>query len=211
MEINTMDQTSLFAVTISRQLGSGGAFIGQQLAKNLNIFYADREIIRRAAKRFSVLEEELESCEEKKGSFWGSFLHSYGLGFSDPYKPPQIILPPDLVLFNAESEIIKHITSERSAVIIGRCGSHLLREHPNHLSIFLHSDITFRIKRVQELYNVTEKIAEKMVIKSDKERAQYYHIYTGKEWTDARQYDISINTSKIELDKCVKLIMKFLE
>ena len=206
-----MDQTSPFAITISRQLGSGGAYLGQQLARNLNIFYADREIISRAAKQFSVLEEDLESIDEKKNSFWESFLHSFELGFSDPYKPPQIVLPPDLILFNAESEIIKHIAKERSAVIVGRCGSYILRNHPNHLSIFLHGDIAFRIKRVEKLFNVTEKVAEKMIAKSDKERSQYFHSFTGEEWTDARQYDISINTSKIDPDNSVKLIMKFLE
>jgi len=206
-----MDQTSPFAITISRQLGSGGAYLGQQLARNLNIFYADREIISRAAKQFSVLEEDLESIDEKKNSFWESFLHSFELGFSDPYKPPQIVLPPDLILFNAESEIIKHIAKERSAVIVGRCGSYILRNHPNHLSIFLHGDIAFRIKRVEKLYNVTEKVAEKMIVKSDKERSQYFHSFTGEEWTDARQYDLSINTSKIDPDNSVKLIMKFLD
>jgi len=206
-----MDQTSLFVITISRQLGSGGAYLGQQLARNLNIYYADREIISQAAKQFSVLEEELESKEEKKDSFWESFLHSFELGFSDPYKPPQITLPPDLVLFNAQSEIIRHIAKERSAVIIGRCGSYILRDHPNHVSIFLHADFAFRIKRVQKLYNVTESAAEKMVIKSDKERSQYFHSFTGEEWTDARQYDISLNTGKIDIDNSVQLIMKFLE
>ncbi len=206
-----MDQSSLFVVTISRQLGSGGAYLGQQLARSLNVYYADREIISRAAKQFSVLEEDLESIDEKKNSFWDSFLHSFELGFADPYKPPQIVLPPDLVLFNAESEIIKHIAQERSAVIIGRCGSYVLREHPNHVSIFLHGDKSFRIKRVQKLYNVSENEAEKMVVKSDKERSQYYHSFTGEEWTDARQYDISINTSKIDFENSVKLIMKFLE
>jgi len=211
MEENTMDKNSLFAITISRQLGSGGAYLGQQLAKNLGVFYADREIISQAAKQFSVLEKDLESIEEKKGSFWGSFLHSFEIGYSDPYKPPQITLPPDLILFNAQSGIIKQIAKERSAVIIGRCGSHILREYPNHLSIFLHGDIPFRIKRVQKLYNVTEEVAKQMIVKSDKDRAQYFHSFTGEEWTDARQYDLSINTSKMDFENSLKLIMKFLE
>ena len=206
-----MDLNSLFVITISRQLGSGGAYLGQLLAKRLNIFYADREIISQAAKQFSVLEQDLESIDEKKNSFWDSFLHSFELGFADPYKPPQIILPPDLILFNTESEIIKHIVKERSAVIIGRCGSYILRDHPNHVSIFLHGDEDLRIKRVEKLYSVTEKAAKQMVAKSDKERSQYFRSFTGREWTDARQYDVSINTSKIDLDKSVELIMKFLE
>ena len=144
-----MKKTSPFVITISRQLGSGGAYIGQQLAKNLNIFYADREIIGQAAKQLSVLNEDLESRDEKILSFWQSFIRSFAIA-PDVYVPPQIIAPTDRGLFKTESEIIARIAKERSAVIIGRCGSYILREHPNHVSIFLHGDITFRKGRIQK-------------------------------------------------------------
>lgn len=205
-----MKKTSPFVITISRQLGSGGAYVGQQLANNLNFFYADREIIRQAAKQLSVLEEALESRNEKIISFWQSFLHLCTF-ISDTYRPPQFIAPTDRELFKAEAEIIEHIAKERSAVIIGRCGSHILCEHPNHVSIFLHGDITFRKGRIQKLYNVSEEVAGKMIVQNDKERAYYNYTFTGKEWTDARQYDISIDTSKIGLDESVELILKYLE
>ena len=65
-----MKNTSPFVITISRQLGCGGAYVGQQLAKHLDVFYADREIISQAAKQFSVLEEDLKSRDEKILSFW---------------------------------------------------------------------------------------------------------------------------------------------
>jgi cytidylate kinase len=206
-----MKKTSPFVITISRQLGSGGAYVGQQLANNLNIFYADREIISQAAKQLSVLEEALESRNGKIISFWQSFLHLCTF-IADPYTPPQIIIAPtDRELFKVETEIIERIAKERSAVIIGRCGSHILCEHPNHVSIFLHGDITFRKGRIQKLYNVSEEVAGKMIVQNDKERAYYNHTFTGKEWTDARQYDLSIDTSKIGIDESVELILKYLE
>jgi CMP/dCMP kinase len=68
-----MKENSQIVITISRQLGSGGAYIGQQLAKKLNIVYLDREIIRLAAKKLSVLEDELESRDERKRSFCNPF------------------------------------------------------------------------------------------------------------------------------------------
>jgi cytidylate kinase len=206
-----MKQTSPFAITISRQLGSGGAYVGQQLAKSLNFFYADREIICRAAKQLSVVEEELESRDEKMLSFWQLYLRSYALGTPDIYIPPQIAVPTDRELFTAEKKIIEHIAEERSAVIVGRCGSYILHGHPNHISIFLHGDITFRKSRIQKLYNVSEEVAGKMIAQSDKERAHYHHTFTGNEWTDARQYDLSIDTSKTGVDKSVELISKYLE
>ena len=206
-----MGTTSPFVITISRQLGSGGAYIGQKLAKNLNIFYADREIITRAAKQFSVLEKDLESTEEKKGSFWQSLIQSYGFGTLDAFVPPQITLPTNSVLFKAETIIIEHIAKEGSAVIIGRCGSHILSDLPNHVSLFLHADISFRIKRIQQIYKLSKNDATEKVIQSDKERSLYYHTFTGEEWADSRQYDISLNTSKIGLDNSLEFIMKYLE
>jgi CMP/dCMP kinase len=206
-----MKQASPFVITISRQLGSGGVYVGQQLAKIINIFYADHEIIRQAAKQLSALEEDLEFHDEKITSFWKSFLQLYTTGTPDVYMPPKNNIPTRRDLFKAETEIIERIAKERSAVIIGRCGAYVLREHPNHVSIFLHGDITFRKGHIQTLYNVSEEIAGKMVAKSDEERALYHRTFTGKEWTDARRYDISIDTSKIGLDKSVELILKYLE
>jgi CMP/dCMP kinase len=205
-----MKETSPFVITISRQLGSGGAYIGQQLAKSLNVFYADHEIISQAAKQLSVLQEDLESRDEKILSFWKSFIRSYAVA-PDTYVPPRFIPPTDRELFKTESAIITRIAGERSAVIIGRCGSHILREHPNHVSIFLHSDITFRIGRVLKLCAVSEEVAGKRIVQSDKERALYHRTFTGKEWADARRYDISMDTSKTGLDKSAALILKYLE
>jgi len=205
-----MNRTSLFIITISRQLGSGGAYIGQMLAKDLNIFYADREIINQAAKQFSVLEEDLQYREEKTISFWESFFQSFTYA-SQIYIPPQIMGPTDRELFDVETEIIKRIANVRSAVIIGRCSTNIFCHHPNHVSIFLHANTAFRKSRIQKLYNVTEEVAGRMIIQSDKERALYYQTFTGKEWTDARQYDLVIDTSKIGLDKSEALIIKYLE
>jgi len=205
-----MRKPAPFVITISRQLGSGGAYVGKQLAKILNVFYADREIICQAAKQFSVLEEDLESRDEKILSFWQSFIQSFAIA-PGVYIPPQIMVPTERELFETESEIIRRIAKERSAVIIGRCGSYILREHPHRISIFLHGDITFRKSRIQKLYNISEKVAEEMIAKSDKERAHYNHTFTGKEWTDARQYNLSIDTSKIGVDKSIEVILKYLE
>lgn len=219
-----MKKTSPFVITISRQLGSGGAYIGQQLAKNLNVLYLDREIICQAAKQFSMLEEDLEARDEKVKSFWESLLQPFTLCDPDSYLlqlftlydqdnyvPPQIFQPTDHELFKAEAEIIKRIARERPAVIIGRCGSYILREHPKHISVFLYGDIAFRKNRVQEVYNVSMETAEKMIIQSDSDRYRYHYKHTKKKWTDARNYDISIDTSKIGVDKSTDFILNYLE
>jgi cytidylate kinase len=206
-----MNENSQIVITISRQLGSGGAYIGQQLAKKLNISYLDREIIRLAAKKLSVLEDELEPRDERILSFWQSFLQLGGYNGPEVYIPPHIFAPTDRELFEAEADIIKRTVNNRSAVIIGRCGSHILRARPNHISIFLHADIEFRKGRIEKLYNISQEASSKMIAKSDSERSRYHYLLTGKEWTDARQYDLSIDTSKIGVDNGVQLILQYLE
>ena len=207
-----MEKTTKFSITISRQLGSGGAYIGQQLAKKLDIFYADREIIDRVARQYAVLEEDVASNDEKIISFWQSFLQFNTIS-TDLYVPPKLQAPTDKELFQAEAEIIEHIVEERSAVIIGRCGAYTLRDDPNSVNVFLHGDTASRIKRIQGLYQVSEDTAESMIDQSDKDRARYCRIVTNKEWewNDSRNYDLTIDTGKLGVDKCVELILDYLK
>lgn len=207
-----MEKTKSFVITISRQLGCGGAYVGQQLAKKLNIFFADREIISKAAKQLSTLEENLESRDERKLSFWQSFMNTNpqtGGVYMAPVSP--ILEFTDDELFTVESNIIKHIASEGSAVLIGRCGFDVLSQHPNHVSVFMHADKEFRNDRIQKLYNQSHSNADKMIEKSDKERAAYCKTFTGKEWADALNYDISIDTSKLGIDNTVEFILNYLK
>lgn len=192
-------------ITISRQIGSGGAYIGQKLAKKLDIGYVDREIIAQAAKAFSIQEDDLESIDEKTPSFWQSFFQST-ICSPDVYLPPQLFVPTEEAIFKVETEIIQRIAKNRSAVIIGRCGSHILRDNPNHLSVFLYADTKFRKKRIEELYKVSGKEAEKMIEQSDGERARYHQLLVEKTWSDATQYDLCINTSKMGIDNTIELI-----
>lgn len=204
-----MEETTTYAITISRQLGSGASLIGQYLAKELGIFYADREIIRQTAQKLSMPEDNLEQREETLLSFWNSFFHINGYT-AETHIPPEMNFPFDHELFDAESEVIKRIADERSAVIIGRCGFHALREHPNCINIFLHADTKFRNERVQQLFNVPETEAERMIVRSDKDREAYCKTFTGKKWGDTQNYDLTIDTSKVGVENAAKLILKYI-
>jgi CMP/dCMP kinase len=206
-----MTPSKSFSISISRQLGAGGSFVGQQLASRLNIFFADRDIVRYAANRLSTFEENLESREERLLSFWHSLLKT--LPQKDVLTVPAVASAleyTDQELFDTEAEIIKKIVHEKSAVILGRCGHYILRDEPNHISVFLHANQEFRINRVMKLYNLQHDEATKIVEKSDKERAAYCKMFTHKEWMNATNYDLSIDTSKFSLEQSVELILQYI-
>ncbi|HOT44196.1 MAG TPA: cytidylate kinase-like family protein [Spirochaetota bacterium] len=205
-----MKQKKQLVVTISRQLGSGGAYIGTQIAKKMDMMYADREIISEAAKKFSVGEADIVSCDERILSFWQSLLKASPFT-QDLYVPPRMKAPGDHELFEAEAEIIRCFARKHSAVIIGRCGFHVLRKMKNHVSLFFYAGTEFRINRIQEIYDVSPEAAATMIARSDRERSAYCKSITGKDWADARNYHLSIDTARAGIEKTVELTADYLE
>jgi cytidylate kinase len=202
-----MKETSPFVITISRQMGSGGAYLGKRLASRLNVLYLDREIVSQAAKELKTPVESLESRDEKLTPFWRSLLESYAYVTPTAYVPPPLHMPTDRELYSTESNIITRIAQQRSAVIVGRGGYYVLRRHPRCLSILLHADITFRQKRVQELYHVSAEEALKLIESVDKERERYLRALTGQNCMDARHYHLSLDTSVVGLEAAEEIIL----
>lgn len=205
-----MTQELPFVITISRQLGSGGSYLGQRLASKLNMLYLDREIISDVAEKLGVLAEDLESRDEKLISKWEFILNSLAYAQPEVYTLSEKILPSNKEIFQAEKDIILKVANEKRAVIIGRGGSYILRNHKNHLSIFLHADIGFRMQRLQELYGISSKEAEKSIESVDKSRARFIRELTGSDLYDTRQYHLSIDTGVLGLNGAEDLIINYL-
>lgn len=193
-----MSEQIPFVITISRQLGSGGTYLGQRVATRLGIHYADREIVRQAAVMLNVSEEAVEPMDERTTPIWQSLLRTFDKGRPElSYVPPANLPPHDDEFHLAESSVITQIAENCSAVIVGRGGYHLLRYNPRHLAVFLYADEDYRLKRIQEIYNVSAERAEQLMDTSDQNRKHYLHNITGGDWTDARQYHLSLDTSML--------------
>ena len=200
-----------FVITISHQLGSGGAYLGQKLSDLLGIPFIDREILKKVAKQLNLAESELTNREERLSSFWQSFSRIAEL--IDPAKSlsADSYIPTDKELFQLESDTIGRIAANSSAIIIGRCGRYILRNHPCHLSVLVHAEKPSRIKRLCELYHLSNLEAEKLIEVNDRERNAYIQTFTRQDWLNARLYDICVNTSITGLDKTVDLVMVCVE
>jgi len=197
-------------ITISRQLGSGGALLGQKLAEKMNLLYFDREIINNVAKKLGVTTENLEWCDEIVIPQWQSIVKAFAHAQDALYLPPEYFMPSSKEIFAAESDVILKVAKEKSAVIIGRCGAYVLRNHPKHVSIFLHADKEFRQQQLQKLYGASPKEAAKSIESTDKARARYIREFTGNDMYDVRQYHLSIDTGVLGLDGTENLIFEYL-
>lgn len=194
-------------ITIGRQCGSGGKVIGQKLAEKMGVKCYDKELLARAAKESGLCEELFETHDEKPTS---SFLYSlvmdtYSLGYTTS---AYMDMPINHKIFLAQFDTIKKLADEESCVIVGRCADYALADYPNTVSVFITSDDQSRIKRLSQVYDLSESKAKDMMLKTDKKRASYYNYYSSKKWGDARSYDFCINSGVLGLDGAADMILE---
>lgn len=95
--------------------------------------------------------------------------------------------------------------------MIGRCADYALAEDPNCLSVFIHADLQFRIRRIAAKYDLTDAKAKDRIVKTDKRRASYYNYYTSKKWGDIDSYHLSFDSGLLGVDGTVEMIKKAVE
>lgn len=102
---------------------------------------------------------------------------------------------------------------EDNFVIDGRLSFHFI---PNAVKIFLDADFDKRAERIfhdtiRNEHNVSlESSKEKLKKREDSERKRYMAYYN-LDPSEHRHYDLVVDTSKIDADKVVDKIIKFLE
>lgn len=199
-------------ITIARQLGSGGTYLGQLIASSFGLKYIDREVLHLCAEEFGYDEQELEARQERVSSFWEKLWQGLSLGRAEvPYVPPPLRPLSDKDLFDKQTEIMKELAKDTDCVIVGYGGAHILPSHPGKVNIFCHAPLSFRVRRVMELYHAqTEEEARRMILESDEMRKRYFMEMAGKDWVCAEIYHLSIDTSLLPLQELAELLIEML-
>jgi CMP/dCMP kinase len=206
-----------YVVTISHQLGSGGAYLGEKLAERLGIPFIDREILREVARQLDLVEADLENREERLSSFWQNYNRVAMLTDPAMSMAVQQYFPSDTELFELECATIQRIARQKPAIFLGRCGQYVLRKHPRRASILVTADKEARTMRLRELYRLSDAEAVDLIKKDDPKRDEYIRAFTKENWLDARHYDLCVTTSAVGWDcavdlaeKCVRVKLKLL-
>ena len=187
-------------ITISREFGSGGRFIGEEVAKKLEIAYYDKNIISQIAEKSGLSPEYIQENAElspKKGLFAYAFSGRDITGKS----------VEDMV-YEAQRNIILDLAEKEPCVIIGRNADYILKDRDDVLNVFIHGDMPEKIKRITGLYNVKEKEVVKMMADTDKRRRTNYNFYTDQSWGKASNYTLCLNSSQLGYDRCEMIIME---
>lgn len=203
-----MTKESPISLSVSRQFGSGGGLIGRGLANKLGFRFYDREIVMEAAKKMEVSYEEIESFDERYAPFWQGFLYACQYG-GTTYSPAEYV-PSDDYIHRVESEIILNAAQKESIVVVGRGANFVLKDEPNHFSIFVHASEAHRLERVQQMFGLNRQDALKLMQKTESSREAYVRKFTGHDVYDARHYNLAIDTGVLDLESIEDMILRSL-
>lgn len=187
-------------ITISREFGSGGRFIGEEVAKKLGMTYYDKNVITEIAEKSGLSPEYIQENAElspKKGLF------AYALAGRDITGKSV-----EDIVYEAQRKVILELVEKEPCVIIGRNADFILKDRDDVLNVFIHGNMPEKMQRISCLYNVSGQEAVKMMADTDKRRLANYNFYTEQKWGKASNYTLCLNSSQLGYDRCEMIIME---
>ena len=197
--IDTKKPNEHMIITIAREYGSGGRYIGRLVAEKLGLKFYDKEFIQKLAQKTGLSEEYIENSEQKR-EVLDNINNGYYAGMNNADE-----------LYVHEANLIKEIAKKESCVIIGRCADFVLKDRKDVTKIFIYNDMDSKIKRATKYYGLDKQKAEQEITKINKLRANHYKYYTDLEWDDHSHYDLCINSDALGVEKSAELICDFVK
>ncbi len=192
-------------VTISRELGSGGHAIGKLVAQKLGISFYDQELIQLTADQSGFTQDYIQENEQQLAHTLFYTLYEQNYAYTDE------TMPPLDALFMVQSKIIRDISEKESCIIVGRCADFVLKDCAPRFSVFIHADHTFRQQQIMQRYQVDPDEALKMMEDSDRKRSNYCRRFTGKEWGEASNYNLTIESSFFGVEQAADMLVQAIE
>lgn len=177
-----------FIISISREHGTNGKRIAEEVAKALNVSFFDKEEIM----KFAIDHKLTRNLSEQ--DLYDNFL--------------SLDANKDAIIH--QSTIIKEIAKTTDAVIVGRAVDYILKDNPRLIKIFLYAGMDYKINNIRHNYKDSKQEAEKNIVKSMKSRSMYYALISNQTWGAKENYDLCINC-EIGNERVVKAIVEYIK
>lgn len=186
-------------ISIGREFGSGGHEIGEKLSELYNIPLYDRNLLKEIASERNLDHATLEEYDEKKKRFV-IYRKVRGMDAS-----------PEVAVAHLQFNYLKDkAAAGESFVVMGRCAETMLKDNENMIPIFILADEEDKMERVMRIYEKNQKEAIDLMNYKDKARKDYHNHFCPIKWGDSRNYELSINSSKLGIDGTVKIIAEYI-
>ena len=212
-EVTVVEDSRLnnYVITIARGFGSGGRTIAGMLGDRLGIPSYEHRILAMASRMTGRDEDEFEEVDER---LRGKSLADRLRGLQKRLSPHAELnrFTSDDRLYEAEANIIRELGKSENCIIVGKAADYVLKDQDNVLSVYIEAPRDFCRKMVMDRMNIGPEEADRLITSTDRYRADYYQYYSrGNYWTNPVNYDITLNSERFGLEKCVDMIINALQ
>ena len=187
-------------ISIGREYGSAGLVLAEKLAEHYGLKLYDSNLLQEIAAEKKLNGEDLSEFDEKRHN---KFLYRTVRNMNSS--------PEDNVANIQFNYLKERAKAGDSFVVVGRCAETILKEYPGLISIFVTGDMAAKMKRVEALYGLTGKKAERFILENNFKRKMYHNSHCNKTWGDSRNYDISINNTRLGVDGTAQILIQYID
>jgi cytidylate kinase len=188
-----------FTIAVSRESGARGTSTARELGARLGWLVYDHELVERIAQDMNLRTSLLESVDEKRVSWLQECVEAFA-------STPSV----------SKSSYVRHLVqillslaTHGECVIVGRGAAQILPAETT-LRVRLVAPLEWRILAMAQKLDIAKEAAARQVERVDCERICFVKDYFHKDATDARQYDLVLNSSRYSVIECADLIVEAL-
>ena len=180
-------------ISVGREFG--GHVIAEELARRFELPLYDNNLLEHIAEEKEISHESLKKYDERpKNRLFSRTVRGYSNSMQEN-------------LANMQFDYLKKkAAAGESFVIVGRCSETILKGFDGLVTIFVLGDPDVKAERIRKVYGVSEEEARRMMKREDWNRKSYHNYYCKGKWGDSRNYDFSINSSRLGIEKTVDML-----
>lgn len=199
-------------LTISRQFGAGGITLGKRIAQRLGYRFYDNEIIQMVAQKAKVSTRWVESMEKEAGGRIERLISGLvSRSFFERILDDRRGYIDEEIYVDLLHKIIRMIADQGNAVILGRGSQYILKDYESAFHILLVADKEYRVRFIEEKYDLFTKHAVQTVNNEDRRRINLYRKFGKEDYDLWVHYHLILNMSRVDLDAAEYLISKLVQ
>lgn len=186
-------------ISVGREFGSGGHVIAEELARRFGLVLYDNNLLEQIAEEKEIPHDGLKKYDEKpKSRLFSRTVRGYSNSVQEN-------------LANMQFDYLKKKAADgESFVVVGRCSETILKGTQGLVTVFVLGDPDVKAERIRKVYGVSEEEARRMMKREDWNRKSYHNYYCKGKWGDSRNYDFSINSSRLGIDGTVTMLEEYI-
>lgn len=196
-------------ITVSREFGAGGAEIARRVADELGWSFVDNQFIDEVARRAGLPPEEVAEREERAPGFMERLARTLASAMPE-FVAPEGGTVPDLAeeeLVRVTEAVVADLAAAGPAVLVGRAAPAVLARRSDALHVKIVAPVADRISRIADRLGMDHADAERLVHKTDENRARYHRQYYERDWQAPVNYHLVLNSSWLGIERAVRVVV----